>query len=335
MQVIAVRNVHEALPIGIALLKNAPRTGSRVGDVAVSSMPVTTHYYAPQERVLFWPERDANPFFHFFEGLWMLAGREDLAFLIRFNKRMATFSDDGATLRGAYGYRWRRWFDRDQLSIMIDLLTKKPATRRAVLTMFDPKADLRTDEALLDIPCNTQAYFWIQDNKLNMTVCCRSNDIIYGAYGANAVHFSMLQEYVANMLDIPMGSYWQISNNFHAYLGTLNPLMNMKVNTYTWGCPYTTGLVSPYPKMVTNRAQFDMDLNHFFYAVELGAEFTWYNPFFTDVALPLYRAHKAWKETVGPHRFLDAYKALQGCQALDWKLAATEWLRRREMKSNA
>ena len=32
----------------------------------------------PTKELLFDPDRDANPFFHFMEGLWMLAGFNDL-----------------------------------------------------------------------------------------------------------------------------------------------------------------------------------------------------------------------------------------------------------------
>jgi hypothetical protein len=50
--------------------------------------------------------RDANPFFHVMETLWMLAGRNDLPWLVRFNKRFASYSDDGGnTQPGAYGYQ--------------------------------------------------------------------------------------------------------------------------------------------------------------------------------------------------------------------------------------
>lgn len=50
-----------------------------------------------------------------------------------------------------------------------------------------------------------------------MTVCCRSNDLILGAYGANIVHFSMLQEYMAGKLGKMMGSLTQLSNSLHIY----------------------------------------------------------------------------------------------------------------------
>ena len=111
MRVIKTRNVHDALPKGLDLLYGEHyKQDSRNGTVYKAKSPVCTVYDNPQERVMFWPERDANPFFHFMEGLWMLAGRNDLEFVKQYNKGMARYSDDGETLHGAYGWRWRNWF---------------------------------------------------------------------------------------------------------------------------------------------------------------------------------------------------------------------------------
>jgi hypothetical protein len=63
--------------------------------------PVMLHYERPTERVLFNKARDANPFFHLYEALWMLAGRNDVAPLAYYVKDMARFSDDGKTFNGA------------------------------------------------------------------------------------------------------------------------------------------------------------------------------------------------------------------------------------------
>ncbi len=60
-----------------------------------------TEYECPRERVLFSRERDANPFFHLMESLWILAGREDLGFLEHFNSNMRQFSDDGTTFNAS------------------------------------------------------------------------------------------------------------------------------------------------------------------------------------------------------------------------------------------
>jgi hypothetical protein len=50
-----------------------------------------------------------------------------------------------------------------------------------------------------------------------MTVLNRSNDIVWGCYGANAVHMSVLQEFVALAIGVPVGSYTQVSNDWHIY----------------------------------------------------------------------------------------------------------------------
>lgn len=183
MHVIRVRNVQEALPIGIKELhsRGIPLP-SRAGDVIVHPLPVTTVYNRPTERVIFHPQRDANPFFHLFEGLWMLAGREDGRFLDRFvkdfSKRFSDYSEDpGKSIHGAYGYRWK---EGHQLDTIINYLRSNPFGRRAVLQMWDKNIDLFQDEHLKDVPCNTQAYFWNSAGRLSMTVTCRSNDIVWG-----------------------------------------------------------------------------------------------------------------------------------------------------------
>ena len=214
------RNVSEALYIGLMLLQDKGEwVESRSGHVIEYPSPVMTVYKRPEERVLFYPSRDANPFFHLFEALWMLAGRDDLKFVSRFNKRMKDFSDDGVTLNGAYGYRWKEYFSKNQLDLLIFHLREQPESRRAVLQMWstDDLSKTFNEPSCKDVPCNTQIYFKIKHGRLQMTVTCRSNDIIWGTYGANAVHFSILQEYIAARVGVEMGTYYHLSDSFHAY----------------------------------------------------------------------------------------------------------------------
>jgi hypothetical protein len=80
MHVIEARNVNDAYPLGYdRLMRYGSKAPSRYGEVVEIRGPVTTRYAAPLERVLFDPVRNANPFFHFFEALWILAGRQDVA----------------------------------------------------------------------------------------------------------------------------------------------------------------------------------------------------------------------------------------------------------------
>ena len=258
---IKVRNVNQALPQALDLLQvKGIWKGSRNGRCIQHPGPVVTVYDNPWERVIFWHDRDANPFFHLYESIWMLAGRNDVASVANFAKQMLEYSDDGETLYGAYGHRWINHFVvdshvsnvRNQLDMIVKELQRNPESRRAVLQMWDPEFDLGHDGK--DVPCNLTATFQILENKLEMVVFCRSNDIIWGAYGANSVHFSMLQEYITVRLgiaNVTMGSYYQVSVNFHAYEKQFNKLQY----DYRGGgwdaaaiCPYTHGEVdTPLP----------------------------------------------------------------------------------------
>src|SRR5580765_6952980 len=164
MSTISVRNVREAYKVGMEYLNSYGRLEpSRAGDVIVAREPVITEYHHSRERVLLNASRDANPYFHFFEGIWMLSGKRDAAYLDTyvsdFTKR---FADSGTTkLHGAYGHRWRHIFFMDQLSAIIKILSEDPTSRRAVLTMWDPQVDLGGYHP--DHPCNTNIFFRVNN----------------------------------------------------------------------------------------------------------------------------------------------------------------------------
>ncbi len=341
MHIIRVRNVHAALPLGLAHLHSVGiPMPSRAGNVIVAPGPVTTVYECPTERVLFWPERDANPFFHFFECLWMMAARNDAAFLTQFVKRMKDFSDDGVTLQGAYGHRWRRHWTIgapsgrveyvDQIKRVIALLKAQPHSRRAIITMFDPVVDLRTDEGSKDIPCNLTINFGVsygkrdEPNRLNMMTVARSHDAIWGAMGANAVHFSFLQEYIAAHLGLAVGTFTQISFNYHAYEDVFKKTYRgaLVAGAAPTPNPYEAGTVAPYP-IVTNPGAWDMDLALF---LEDPKAYGFTNSFFSSVAKPMWFSHLAYKRKDIPA----ALEIIERCKAQDWRVACREWLERRQ-----
>jgi hypothetical protein len=334
MQVLRVRNVHIALPLGLRLLAECGLPmPSRNGPVLVAPGPVTTVYDAPCERVLFWPERDANPFFHFFEALWMLAGRNDVAFLTYFVKRFEQYSDDGVTVAGAYGDRWRNHFPPgDQLMGAVELLKRDPWSRQAVIAMWDPFSD-GPHVHTADRPCNTHLYLSAsygktnETNRLNMTLCCRSNDIIWGAYGANAVHFSFLLEYLAAHIGLVPGTLYQVSSNFHAYDEVYRKIRcgDLLVAEPT-ADPYTAGAVAPFP-LIVNPVIWDQELSAFL--ENPAGKFT--EPFFETVAKPMWWAHVSFKK----YAFSNALEIINECQATDWRRAAVEWLQRRRLKWQA
>jgi len=334
MLIINARNVHAALRNGLQDLTAAGLySESRNGRVLMFTEPVTTVYNKPLERVVFWSERDANPFFHFAESLWMLAGRNDVAFVANFAKQMLEYSDDTETLNGAYGYRWRYHFGFDQVTQIISALENNPRDRRQVLQMWQP-SDLLDQSSKSDVPCNTQAFFSVNYwGKVDMTVCNRSNDMIWGAYGANAVHFSYLLEFVAGALGRPVGRYWQVSNNLHAYenelLERVKPIMNGATED-----PYDLLGVSHQP--VGLYGKDGMDYQEWLNQCEVFVDNPWHIPlgmclFFRRVAHPIFLAHKIYKECgKDPRRFDQASKVLLSCIDSAWVQAGLEWLERRQ-----
>src|SRR3954462_5286059 len=152
-------NVNHALQDALWHLNvSGLREESRNGPVLVAPGPVLTEYERPCERVLFHRARDANPFFHLFEALGMLAGRNDVAWVGQYAKNMFNYSDDGEALHGAYGFRWREFSGLDQLEHIVQPLREQPNSRRAVLSMWAPNGDLVTSEGaggihMKDVPC--------------------------------------------------------------------------------------------------------------------------------------------------------------------------------------
>jgi thymidylate synthase len=314
MLTIFARNVAQALPKGLALLREVGKEeASRAGPVLVAPCPVMTIYDRPCERVLFSAERDANPFFHLAEALWMLAGRNDAAFLNLFIRNFGEqFAQPNGTVHGAYGFRWREMFSMDQLDEVVRILKEEPLSRQAVLTMWNPNVDLGFPD-LKDRPCNTQIYFRILDARLQMTVMCRSNDILWGAYGANAVHFSVLQEYLAARIGVKVGIYYQFSNNFHAYISELEK-------------HWEQAMVDERPELkpislVDDVNSFDAELD----ALLILNKPPNANRFLAFTAYPLLQAHADWRRK----KHGEVYIWLSHVEAPDWQAAATEWVDRR------
>src|SRR5260370_32779014 len=131
----------------------------------------------PQERCLVTPSRHNNIFATIAETMWILAGRNDLAFLSRYLPRAQDFSDDGQTWRAAYGPRLRNWHGVDQLRENLTLMRHELSTRRAVMSIFDPAVDFIDSK---DIPCNNWIHWLVRDDRLHINVPVRSNDLICG-----------------------------------------------------------------------------------------------------------------------------------------------------------
>jgi hypothetical protein len=222
------------------------------------------------------------------------------------------------------------------LNRVIQRLAADPYSRRAYIPIFQP-GDCFLDGK--DIPCNVGISFYIRNGQLDMTVFNRSNDMIWGAYGANVVHFSFLQEYVAGALGIPVGYYAQISSNFHIYtefditkrlIGKVDP---MPVN------PYETGIRPSLHRILDSAAEisdWQSDAQYFIDGFTTFEQMSpdeldaiapdWLTPFFAKVVAPMYRV---WHAFVKEKDTIKAMDIAGTVDADDWRVAALQWMNNR------
>jgi hypothetical protein len=353
MYTIRARNVNDAYERMLgAIHTHHLLQNSRNGFVLRVPEPMAIRYAKPRERVLFDAQRDANPFFHLFEAFWMLTGSAGVEVPCYFVPRFMEYSDNGRSFHGAYGYRWRQHFGStvthdtgigameefqciDQLDAIVHALAANHDDRRAVLQMWDPGADLGKQGK--DFPCNLSATFQIINGALCMTVFNRSNDAIWGALGANAVHFSILQEYLAARMAVDVGWYEQVSSNMHAYDAVWQkvwPIRQANTDPYQ---RLSSGV--HHMPLVINPATWDadcraiIDLVKYFGTVGYGKtpKLSGDNPIF-DVAHKMYIAYRFHREG----DYSAALEVIEGGLVmhnnLDWLVSAQQWLERRRAR---
>jgi len=239
------RNLNQIL-IGMSrvILNNGVWRRVRGFDCLEIPHPVTIELTNPSNRYITISKRKWNPFLPWAESLWMALGLNDLNSLPgRYVKNLYTYSDNGRTWRGGYGPRLRAYSGNatdydisepqyrhifsgyvkliDQLRYVIEALQRDLSTRQAIIQFGDPPKDCFDENNILketkDFPCSRVLQFMVVDGKLNLTLYIRSNDILYGLSAVNITNFTLMQEYVANIIGIPVGKYYHIVNNLHLY----------------------------------------------------------------------------------------------------------------------
>lgn len=219
------KTASHALPnILSQLLEHGDEVGSRNGRV-LEIMNAQIVLTEPRHREILNVNRKANVFAQIAETMWVLSGRNDIEWLGAYLPRAKDYSDDGETWRGGYGPRIREWggwphqnnegrAGIDQLAHVVDTLRADPLSRRAVIAIYDPATDIPAGK---DVPCNDFLQFQNRDGKLHLTVTVRSNDVMWGWSGINAFEWSTLQEIVAHLLGIGMGTLTFNIGSLHLY----------------------------------------------------------------------------------------------------------------------
>ena len=189
------------------------REGVKFGDTK-ALFNVGFYIENPLDNAIENTERKWNPEYAEAEWQWYLSGDRNIAKLAELYgkvpeiwKRMAY---PNGNVNSNYGWQWRR---NDQIDYLVNLLREEPESRQAVITILDMKEH---DTFAFDTPCTYAVQFTIVNNKLDMCVTMRSNDLWYG-FCNDQYCFSKMQEMVSNELNIEPGMYYHFAHNMHLY----------------------------------------------------------------------------------------------------------------------
>jgi len=180
------------------------------------------------------------------ETLQLIGGFTDPALTCRASSEFEKVRDGGA-FHGAYGPRAAPQFPR-----VIDRLHSDPASRRAVVNIWDPAYDLYR-KGLQAYPCTVSLEYTIRDGELIVRAHVslrdqlsirdgeliaqthmRSNDVWLGlAY--DAFVFTQVQLTIAQILGVPAGPYIHHASSLHLYEAQYDLVPNlMKSKKEPW-----------------------------------------------------------------------------------------------------
>ena len=204
------------------------------GQLIKENLAQTLHLSDPRARLLNNSQRETNYGFGVGEFLWYWSGKQDLATMMYYNKRMKDFSNDGETLNSAYGHRLRSlvFFTSPtgygtggtQWETCKQTLLQDSDSRRAVMLINLPEDERQAVVAgSKDVPCTLSLQFFIRDNALHLHTLMRSNDIIWGLT-YDLFSFTLFQECMLLDLrkteqfkDLELGDYYHTAGSIHIY----------------------------------------------------------------------------------------------------------------------
>ncbi len=208
------------------LLNNGAEVGPR-GTQTLEISPAVLEIEDPQQRFVSSWGRPLNIAFALAEVLWILRGRRDVEMLAFYNESIRQFSDDGTNFNAPYGYRLRQAHGFDQLWDVECTLSSDRDSRQGTLTIWHPNdrgwyhdpelTTIMTRRNTRDRACNLTSHMMIRDDKLNWLQLVRSNDVILGV-PYNFIQWTLLQEYMAQRLQVGVGKFTYIADSMHLYV---------------------------------------------------------------------------------------------------------------------
>lgn len=186
----------------------------------------------PKQRLFYSEHRSYSLIYGIVEAYMLFNKTNSLKPFSEFNAKISDYSDDGLTLNSAYGSHIA-----EQLPEIVNKLKYNLDTRQAALNIYSTKYGLMDTK---DVPCTLALHFLVRENKLNLTVYMRSNDLFWG-FQYDVFMFTALQEIVANELGLELGFYTHCPTSLHVYDYHWDMLGRISKETITYCPPISFG----------------------------------------------------------------------------------------------
>lgn len=137
------------------------------------------------------------------ETAWCFMGHRNLRWLQKHTAIWNTFADEDGDIAEAYGHRWRRAFNYDQIQIAIARLRADHSDRRVWISSWDPRCDL-LNFGQKTVPCPVGFTLSMSNMRLNSTLMIRSSDVVIGL-PLDVMRHALVMRAFANSLNAHLG----------------------------------------------------------------------------------------------------------------------------------
>jgi len=185
----------------------------------------------------------------FIELLWFLRGDTNVAWLK--DNRVGIW-DEWASADGdlgpIYGKQWRDWEAADgrhidQITGLIDTIRSNPASRRQIVTAWNPG---ELDRMAL-APCHCLFQTWVANGRLSLQLYQRSCDAFLGL-PFNIASYALLVHLLADQCGLEVGEFVWTGGDTHLYVNHLDQARLQ-----------LTREPRPLPKLILNRRAPSID----------------------------------------------------------------------------
>ena len=157
------------------------------------------------------------------ELLWFLRGDTNIAWLAENRVKIwDEWADENGDLGPVYGKQWRDWETPDgrhidQIAMLIDQIRNQPASRRQIVSAWNP-GEL---DAMALAPCHCLFQTQVADGRLNLQLYQRSADVFLGL-PFNIASYALLTHMLAQQCGLRPGTFVWTGGDCHLYLNHLD-----------------------------------------------------------------------------------------------------------------